>query len=1055
MRTDPSVRERSRPSTILHRLTSGWSALLFLALLLATPLPLAGQATVRGQVVDAETNAPLVGAQVAVRGTSVGTVTNASGEYSLTPPQGATALVFSMIGYSSQELAVEGRSVVNASLVPSAVSLEGLVVVGYTTQSRRDISGAVAAVDAEALEARKVATLEEALKGRVAGVNIKTSGEPGQGAAITVRGQNFLYNAQPLYVVDGLYMTQNPNLNPNDVASIQILKDASAASQYGAQAANGVVVITTKRGQSADRNGMQVSSYYGVQEMVDRIDVMNAREWAEFAQMAYENARAQNPNSDPVPQGVLDILSGTNTVDTDWQDQILATGAIQDHNVSISGATDDANYFLSGGYTQQDGTVKKTDFERYSMRVNSEMRRGRLTLGENVSLSRSNRSNLVLNEGSPLIQAMRMPPGIPVFNEDNTPAYGYGSAYLPNFGTNPLGLIELRDDDVQRNQAFGTLYGEYELLEGLRYRLNAGFSYEDLESRFFQKAGGLPRQNNPRDPAFLNVGRDDYTSLLFENLLTYQSTFADVHDVNAVAGYTEQQTERNWLWGHRRGFADEDLRQIGAGVENLDNDGFAIESRLRSFLGRVNYAFDGKYLLTASFRRDGSSRFGPGNRWGNFWSGSAGWVMSDEAFFSRIPLLGGADFFKLRASYGVLGNQDFDDYQFAGLVQSRSYLFGNTVAPGAIQVDLANPDIKWQENTQQNYGFDMSLLRNQLSLTADYYISRSDDLLVRAPLPPVIGSGTSPFINAGSVENRGFEVGLTHRFSRGNFQLNTSANLTTIDSEVLSLGNGAQPIFAGGVSRTAPGFPIGHFWVRKTDGIFQSEAEVQAHATTIDGVEHVLQPNARPGDIRYADINGRDADGNLTGQPDGFINDDDRYDAGNAVPDWEGGLFFDATLGRFDFGAGIRGSFGNEIFNEVRWWMLRMDDNSNLPAGIEPWTPENPSNTTPRALIGGLAADNARRDSDRWVEDGSFVRIQNLQVGYTLPDSWLSSTGLDARQARIYVNAQNLYTFTDYTGFDPEFVGFMSGVSSLERGIDFGRVYPQPRTFSIGIDLGL
>jgi TonB-dependent starch-binding outer membrane protein SusC len=1044
MQPDPSVGAARRPARSGLRSPRAAARAVLVILALAVGTPVAAQQSIRGRVTDSETAAPLNGAQVLVRGTGVGTVTNASGEFTLTPPGPGATLVVSMLGYGSQEVAVEGRSVVDVTLTPSAVNLEGLVVVGYTTQSRRDISGAVAQVDDEALEARKVATLEEALKGRVAGVNIKTSGEPGQAAAITVRGQNFLYNASPLYVVDGFYMTQNPNLNPSDVASIQILKDASAASQYGAQAANGVVVITTKRGQAAERNGLQVRSYYGIQETANRIDVMNAREWAEFAQMAYENARAQNPNSDPVPAGVQAILGGTLNVDTDWQDQILRTGAIQDHNVSMSGATDDANYFLSGGYTQQDGTVKKTDFERFSMRVNSELRRGRLTLGENLSLSRSNRSNLVLNEGSPLIQAMRMPPGIPVFDENNTPAYGYGSAFLPNFGTNPLGLIELRDDDSQRNQAFGTVYGQYQLLEGLSYRLNAGFSYDDLENRFFQKAGGLPRQNNPRDPAYLDVGRDDYTSVLLENLLNFDRTFASRHDVNAVAGYTEQQTERNWLWAHRREFADEDLRQINAGVENLDNDGFAIESRLRSFLGRINYALDDRYLLTASFRRDGSSRFGPGNRWGNFWSGSAGWVVSEEPFFANLPLLGGADFLKLRASYGVLGNQDFDDYQFAGLVQSRSYLFGNSIAPGAIQVDLANPDIKWQENTQQNYGFDLSMLQNQLSLTADYYISRSDDLLVRAPLPPDIGSGTAPFINAGSVRNRGFELGLTHRLNRGAFTLNTSANLTTIESEVLSLGNGAQPIFAGGVARTAVGYPIGHFWVRHMDGIFQSEAEVQAHTTTVDGVARVLQPNARPGDIRYADLN-----------EDGLINDDDRYNAGDAVPDFEGGLFFDGTFGRFDFGAGIRGSFGNEIFNEVRWWMLRMDDNSNLPAGTEPWTPQNPSTTTPRALIGGLAADNATRNSDRWVEDGSFVRIQNVQLGYTLPEGMLARAGLDAREARIYVNAQNLYTFTDYTGFDPEFVGFLSGVSSLERGIDFGRVYPQPRTFSVGIDLGL
>lgn len=1044
MQSDPSVRDqrRQRPGGALGGAPR--ALLVGFALLCSAPVVAQAQSAVRGQVVDGETGAPLAGAQVAVRGTSVAVVTNAGGEYTVTPPAGATTLVFSMIGYASSEVAIEGRTEVNASLSPSAVSLQGLVVVGYTTQMRRDISGAVAAVDDESLQARKVATLEEALKGRVSGVNIKTSGEPGQAAAITVRGQNFLYNASPLYVVDGLYMTQNPNLNPSDVASVQILKDASAASQYGAQAANGVVVITTHRGQATGHNGLQVRSYYGVQEMVDRIDVMNARDWASFARMAYENALAQNPSADPVPAGVLAILDGTHTVDTDWQDEILQTGSIQDHNVSMSGATDDANYFLSGGYTNQVGTVRNTDFERFSLRVNSELRRGRLTLGENLSLARSNRTNLVLNEGSPLIQAMRMPPGIPVFDEENNPPYGYGSQFLPNFGTNPLGLIEQRDDTAERNHAFGTLFAQFELLDGLNYRLNAGFSYEDLETRFFQKEGGMPRQNNPRDPAFLDVGRDDYTSLLLENLLSYDSRIGP-HGINAVAGYTEQQSDRGWLWGHRRDYLDENLRQIDAGVSNLSNRGFAIESRLRSYLGRVNYSLSDRYLATASFRRDGSSRFGPGNRWGNFWSASVGWVLSEEPFFSGIPLIGGADFLKLRASYGVLGNQDFDDYQFAGLVaQNRSYLFGEAVAPGAIQLDLANPNIKWQENTQQNYGLDVSLLGDQLSFTADYYISQSDDLLVRAPLPPTLGSGTAPFVNAGSVRNRGFEFGLTHRLSRGGFQLTTSANLTTIENEVLDLGNGAQPIFVGGVARTAVGHPIGHFWVRKMDGIFQSEAEVQAHTTTVEGVERVLQPNARPGDVRYADLN-----------QDGMINDDDRYNAGDPIPDWEGGLFFDGSYGRFDFSAGLRGSFGNEIFNEVSWWMLRMDDNSNLPAGTRPWTPENPSTTTPRALIGGLAADNATRNSDRWVEDGSFVRIQNVQLGYRLPETLLGAAGLDAQQARIYVNVQNLHTFTDYTGFDPEFVGFLSGVSSLERGIDFGRVYPSPRTISVGIDLGL
>jgi TonB-linked SusC/RagA family outer membrane protein len=1017
---------------------TGTTGLLTLALMLAGFAVADAQVVVQGRVVSAETQQPISGVEVRVAGGEGATITGADGRYQLTNAPTDATLVFTMLGYATQEVAIEGRTVVDVALAPTALELGQIMVVGYTSEVRRNVTGAVSGVQEDELETRKVATVEQALKGRIAGVNIQTSGEPGQPASISVRGQNFLYQTEPLYVVDGLYMTQNPNLNPNDIQSIQVLKDASAASQYGAQAANGVVVITTKQGQQADNNRLQVRSYYGFEEVADRWEVMNAREWAEFAQMAYQNA------GQPLPQGVQDILSGTLTVNTNWQDEILQPGAIQDHNVAISGATGDATYYVSGGYTSQDGTVLRTDFERYSLRVNSELELGRLTIGENLSLARSNKNNLTLNEGSPLIQAMRMPPAIPVVDSSNVPTYGYGSAYLPNFATNPVGMLEQRQDLTERAQAFGTLFGQYQLIDGLNYRLNLGFSYDDAETTFFQKSGGMPRQNNPRDPAYLNVGHDNSSSLLVENLLNYSARFG-VHDVNAVAGYTEQQNTFEYLSAYRREYVDEDLRQINAGISNLNNSGFTVESALRSYLARVNYGFADKYLVTASYRRDGSSRFGPDNRWGDFYSGSLGWVMSEEPFYQDIPFLGSSvGFFKLRASYGTLGNQDFDDYQYAGLIaQNQSYILGGNVAPGAIQVDLANPNIKWQENTQQNYGLDMTLFRDAVSLTANYYISRSADLLVRAPLPPTLGSGSSPFVNAGEVENRGFELELGHRYRRGDFSLNSSLNLTTISNEVLSLGNNAQPIFVGGVARTAVGEPIGHFWVRDMIGIFQSQEDVLNHTTTLDdGTTVVLQPNAQPGDVIYADRN-----------RDGVIDDQDRYNAGNPVPSLEGGLFFDGVYRNFDFTLGFRGSFGNEIFNEVSWWMLRMDDNSNLPAGTEPWTPENPSTTTPRALIGGLAASNARRDSDRWVEDGSYLRIQNLQLGYALPNDWTQRLGLDVERARVYVNVQNLHTFTDYTGFDPEFIGFMSGVSSLERGIDFGRVYPSPRTFTIGVDV--
>ena len=1011
--------------------------LLLLAVLVSGTSPALGQGSVSGRVLTANTQTPLAGVRVLVAGTTQGAVTGTDGRYTVAAPANAT-LIFTLVGYTEQRVARDGRAVVDVALQPSAVDVEGLVVVGYTTQAKRTITGAVAAVQVEQLQERKVATVEDALKGRMPGVNIQTSGEPGQAAQIVIRGQNFLQANSPLYVVDGLYLRQNPNLNPNDVESIQVLKDASAASQYGAQAANGVVIITTKRGRAGDNNRIRVSSFYGIQELPKPVEMMSSREWAEVTVMAYQNAQAQNANAPTVPQGALDILSGRNTFDTDWQKEIMQRGAIQDHTLSMSGGSEAASYFLSGGYTQQEGTVITTDFERFTFRANSELRRGRLTIGENVALARSSRTAMdISGDGlSPLVEAVRMVPAIPV-REEATGLWGRGSTAIPTFASNPVGLLQLRDDERQTNQAIGTLYAQLGLLESLNYRLNLGFSYNDQTSRNFNRVGVL-RQNNPLDPASLDINDDLDTSLLVENLLTLNRMFGN-HNVNAVLGATAQRTQRDNLFARRRSFADENLQQINAGVADLNNGGFRTESVLHSYLGRVSYALAERYLAEASFRRDGSSRFGPGNRWGNFYAGSLGWVISEEEFFQSIPLLGGMDFLKLRASYGTLGSQDFDDYQYSGLVAAnRNYMFGNAaLVTGGIPITLANPNIKWQENTQQNYGVDLNLFDNAVTVTADYYVSRSDDLLVQAPLPPSLGSAGSPFVNAGAVQNKGFEFGLTHQFARGDFELGTNLNLQTIENEVLTLGNGAQPLFSGtsSVSRTAVGLPMGHFWVYDMDGIFQSREEVVAHR---------VQPTAQPGDVRYTDRNG-----------DGILNDNDRYYAGDPFPDLEGGFFLDGAFRSLDFNLGFRGSYGAEVFNQMRFWAERMDDNNNFPADLEPWTPENRSNTTPRALFTGLAASNARSNTDRWIEDGSYLKLQNVQVGLRLPDTMFRRFGVETDQARIYANLQNIHTWTKYRGWDPEFVGSGASNFTLARGVDSGRIYPNPRTITVGIDLGL
>jgi len=1029
------------------------------AVLAVSPHPVVAQdpAAQSGRVtgvVNSETGQPVPGAQVTVVGTSVGAVTGDDGRYNIVRvPPGTYQVRAQRIGFAAATLPVtvvaDEAATVDFSLAPVATTLTTQVVVGYTTQQRRDVSDAVAGVTGEEIRDQKVATVEEALRGRIPGVQVASTGEPGRPAQIIIRGQNFLGNPTPLYVVDGTYMSQNPNLNPDDIASIEVLKDASAAAQYGAQAANGVVVITTKRGSSGP-NRVELRSYYGFQDIPERIDMMSAQQWSEIATQAYLNAGWA---LDTMPEGVKNP-----TANTDWQDAIFQRGAIQDHNLSVSGGTPNASYLISGGYLNQTGAILETGFDRYSFRVNSEARRGRFTLGENLALSSTNRQGL---NGFPLIDALRMLPNIPVRDPNNASGYGFGSGDNPTFGVNPVGQQEIRDNELRSRQVFGTGYAEAALPFNLRYRFNLGLNFEDFENRDFTRRGVI-RLGNPDEPARLRRISDNTTSLQFENLLTYDNSFSEgAHRLNAVAGYSEQKQEYERLQAYREGYTDEELDVIDAGGrDNLDNAGFRDESGLRAFLLRANYAFRDRYLLTGSVRRDGSSRFSEKYRWGTFGAVSAGWVLSEEGFYQSLPLFGtSVPFFKLRASTGVLGNQDIGNYRYdasinyAGDGRFLNYLFGGEPTQGAIQLSLANPNIKWQSNQQSNFGVDLGMLDNRLNLTADYYVSESDGLLVSAPVPWSLGVDPDPafvpVVNAGTIRNNGFEVGLTHRYERGGFQFNSSANLTTTRNKVLELGNGNQPIYAGpeGISRTAVGGPIGEFFVYKTAGIFQTQAEVDAHTTTVNGTPVKLQADAKPGDIRYVDVNG-----------DGIINDLDRYTAGSPVPDFTYGMFFDGKFRAFDFGLNLRGSVGNKIFNVARFWTDRMDDLGGFREGLQPWTQENPSTTTPRAVWGTQGAANARLNSDRWIESGTFLRIQNLVVGYTLPTVLMERTGLGAVQPRIYVNVQNLHTFTDFSNWDPETLGgsLENGLADpLARGIDDGRIFPNVRTITFGLDLRL
>ena len=991
---------------------------------------------------------PVPGAQVSIPGTGIGAVSGPDGRYTIPGVAAGTyQLRAQRIGYapSTQQVVVaaDGTVTVDFGLTAIATTLQSVAVVGYTTQQRRDVSDATTTVTGSEIRDQKVATVEEALRGRVPGVQIAASGQPGRAAQIVIRGQNGFRNPSPLYVVDGMYIgQQNPNLNPDDIASIEVLKDASAAAQYGAQASNGVIVITTRKGQSGPSE-IGFSSYYGFQSVPRRIPVMGSAQLQQIYQQAY--AAAGKTGAD-VPSGVT---TPTN-INTDWQDAIFQTGAIQNYNLQASGGTPTASYLLSGSVLDQQGTVIETKFRRYSVRANSEARRGRFTVGENLAVSQANQqaypNGLFGGQALPLIDVVAYLPTIPVRDPNNPGGFGYGSDANPTFSPNPIAALEANYNRYRSNQVLGTAYANVALWKGLSYRLNLGLNYNDSLATSWVSSTQLRYRTPILTGATLSQASPNSQQLLWENLLQYDGAFADgAHRITAVAGQTSQRNDFRQLSAFRQGFSNETLQQINAGQQtSSSNTGYFVPFRTNSLLARVNYAAFDRYLITGSVRHDCSSRFSPSERCGNFGAASVGWVLSDEGFWKGIPFLGGADYLKLRASTGVLGDQNIGDLSYVvPITQNINYLFGGTVVPGATQLQLANTTIRWQRNRSNNIGLDLSVMNDALSFTADYYVNLADQLLVAAAIPTSLGSRFignglqvyNPTVNAGKVRNAGFEFGATHHLTRGDFRLNSTLNLTTTANRVVSLGNGGQPLFAGGISglgiaRTTVGQPIGEFFLKKTCGVFKTPEQITAHPA---------QSGAQLGDLCYVDANG-----------DNRINDDDRVNAGSPIPKVTSGLFFDSKWRSFDVGLNFRGAWGNKVYNAIRLQTERTVGYHNLSADFSPWSPTNTGSDTPRAVFDD--AVNGDPASDRWLESGSFIRLQNLIVGYTLPAGLMSRFGSAASGARprIYFNGQNLHTWTNYSGFDPEVLGFGD---PLARGVDDGLIYPNPRTITVGLDL--
>lgn len=963
--------------------------------------------------VTSEEGAPIPFVNIVVKGSPVGTVADIDGNFTITAASDAI-LVFSYIGYDTQEIQVNGQGTINIELQENVSALDEIVVVGYGTQQKKDLTSAISVVKSDQIQKRQTTTVAESLQGLATGVSVRGGGRPGQEARIEIRGLKNLSTSNPLYVIDGLITTANRDFNPNDIESIQILKDAAAAAIYGSRAANGVVIITTKKGKSGplEINVSSKSSF----TTLPRYDLTETPEFARLNNMAYDNAGIERQNLN------LDI-------NTDWQDVAFRTGFIQDHNVSFSGGGENSSYFVSGNYFGNKGTVISTDFDRISFRVNTSGTKGIFSIGENLAISNSKTDEM---SGNPIIDVYRLLPTIPVYNEDNPGGYGYGQQGVANtFGTNPLAIADLFDTNNENSRIRGNVFAELKPFPFLKYRLN--FGYETSFDSFKQlRKEGSWTLNQPFEQSFTNQNKAQSQTQIVENTLNFDKEFGK-HDVSLLVGTTYQKNDYEQINGIKRNLLINpntgeyfDVLDLG---DQPQVGGFKTESTLLSYLSRLEYNYDDKYLLNAVLRRDGSSRFSDDNKWSNFPSISAGWRLSNESFFNVDQI----NNLKFRYSYGELGSGNIGEYEYQGFINTfGAIVLGNdqNLNPSATQVRLANSELRWETLKQTNIGFDLAMFKSRLQVTADYFIARTEDVLFGFPILLSTGNdGGSPIANAATVENKGFELNLAYNeVVNEDFSFNASVNFTSLDNELVSLGNGLNESIQGN-SITRAGSPVGMWYVLQTDGLFQNQGEIDNY-TNSQG--DVIMPGAQPGDIRFLDIN-----------DDGEITNEDKEIVDSPWPDFELGFNAGAEYKNFDFSMNWIGSFGATVYNGFRSGVDRFDDDTNYRAGIQPWTAENPNTSFPRVVKGTTL--NARGDSDRWLEDGSFARLKYIGLGYSIPDTVLEQIGFSS--ARVSVSAQNIITITGYKGLDPEF----SNSNIFQRGVDIG-AFPNVKTYSLGLN---
>lgn len=981
--------------------------------------------TVTGTVTDVS-GEPIIGTNIRIKGTTTGTITDIDGNFSIeAKPQ--SVIEVSYIGYLTQETVINNQKSIRFLLKEDTKTLDEVVVIGYGVQKKADLTGSVANINTEKLNTQSNANIGQALQGKIAGVDIVSQGgAPGSGTRIMVRGIGTLNNASPLYIVDGMYMNSIDHINPNDIASIDVLKDASSAAIYGSRAANGVIIVTTKEGSNTEGKPIiDLSVNLGISTASKFLDMLDAKGWAEVTTIARQ----------AIGKPALDMATDlANKPDNDWQDIMFRPALMQNYNLAVKGGGKYSTYYTGLGYFNQDGIVKGTNYQRYNIQSKNDYKRGIFSAGTNLIIS--------FSHDKPLHQELRggmigtILQSVPTLEKyDDTREGGYGGTYgdvvnIPH----PLAIIDdnIMDRYNENVKIFANLYAQIELFKGLKYKLNLtpDFSFERYKNYLNKYDFGLATNSITQ----LTERQRRRRNILVENLLTFDRTFGE-HKISALAGYTYQDSRFRHIQAYGEGLP-QGLEEIDAATTNRSNEGNSWRSVLTSILGRVFYSYQNKYLFTATIRRDGSSKFGKNNRYGYFPSFSLGWNVAEEKFMENVHWL---DQLKLRGGYGVLGNQEIDNYQYSSTITTGiNYPDGNGgLLQGAFPKNFANPDIKWEETAMTNVGIDFMAFNNRLSLTADYYVKNTKDILLTVPIPISSGGANDPIRNAGKIRNNGFEFNLGW-MDQPNPDISYGINLigSFNKNKVIAMGSESGSIKGGSTnqnittSETKAGYPIGGYWLISTAGYFNSQEEVDAYAK--DGKK--IQPAAEPGDIKFVDANN-----------DGVINDDDRVFQGSPFPDFTFALNGNMRYKNFDLSIGLQGVLGNKIYNATRQTLEDVTKGSNFLAScLDYWTPENKNASHPR-LTWDDPNRNTRAESDRYLENGSYLRLRSVQLGYTFPQTWFKGA---IQHARVYINAENLFTITSYSGYSPD----VNADNANYRGFD-NFIYPTNRTFMLGLNV--